>query len=184
MIKIKEFQMSTEMFNNVYKTNYGIIFNYVVMKLHNTNDAEETTNEVFIKASLNFDKFNASKSKFETWLYNIAKNEIIDFVRKRNLDLHINVGAMKNSEGFETFQFPSECKADDLIENKELKSKIVFAMNNLKPKYKRIAELYFLQDKPYKEIAVLCEVPLNSVKVMINRVRAMLQADLKSCVAA
>ena len=184
MEKIKEFQMSTEMFNNVYKMNYNMIFNFVNMKLHNINEAEETTNEVFIKASLNFNSFDASKSKFETWLYNIAKNEIIDLVRKNKLDLHINVGAMKNDEGLETFQFADNCKADDLIENKELKSKIDFAMSNLKPKHKRIAELYFLQDKPYNEIAELCEIPLNTVKGMINRVRAILQVNLKNCIAA
>jgi RNA polymerase sigma-70 factor (ECF subfamily) len=174
-----------ENFNEIYAKNYGIIFNYVVMKLHNTQDAEEVTNDIFLKALKYYEEyFDKTKSKFETWLYNIAKNTVIDIARKNKLDLHINVGAMKNSEGLEVFQFEDNCKTDDLIENKELKVKIDFAMNNLKPKYKRIAELYFLQDKPYKEIAILCEVPLNTVKVMINRVRTMLQADLKSCVAA
>jgi len=52
-------------------------------------------------------------------------------------------------------------------------------MSTLKPKYQRIAELYFLQDKPYNEVAELLEIPLGTVKGMINRVRTMLQAELK-----
>jgi RNA polymerase sigma-70 factor (ECF subfamily) len=171
-------------FNEIYAKNYGIIFNYVNMKLHSIHDAEEVTNDVFMKANENFEKFDAKQSKFETWLYNIAKNTVIDFVRTNHQNKYIKVSDFVNESGEVSFQFPAECKADDLIENKELKSKIDFAMNNLKPKYKRIAELYFLQDKPYKEIADLCEIPLNTVKVMINRVRTMLQSDLKSCIAA
>jgi RNA polymerase sigma-70 factor (ECF subfamily) len=171
-------------FNEIYAKNYGIIFNYVNMKLHNFNDAQEVTNDVFIKAVENFDKFDASKSKFETWLYNIAKNTIIDFVRTNHQNKYIKVSDFVNESGEVSFQFPAECKTDDLIENKELKFKIDIAMNNLKPKYKRIAELYFLHDKPYKEIAVLCEIPLGTVKAMINRTRVMLQSDLKSCIIA
>ena len=55
------------------------------------------------------------------------------------------------------------------------------AMAQLKPKYQKIAEMYFILDKPYSEIADLLELPLGSVKGAINRIRAMLtsQSELK-----
>jgi RNA polymerase sigma-70 factor (ECF subfamily) len=184
--KIKEFKMSAEMFNELYKINYGIIFNYVNMKLGNIYyDAEGVTDEVFMKAGQNFDLFDAKQSKLSTWLYNIAKNEVIDTARKNMLDLHKNVGDMKNSEGIEFFQFPdNNSRTNDLVENKELRSKIDFAMSNLKPEYQKIAELYFIQDLSYDKIAILCEMPLNSVKGAINRIKTILQADLKKCLVA
>ncbi len=60
----------------------------------------------------------------------------------------------------------------------ELKKRINRAFNTLKPNYKRIAELFFLDGKKYHEIAEICQIPMGSVKGMINRARTLLQMEL------
>ena len=66
------------------------------------------------------------------------------------------------------------------MESNELNIGINNAFANLKPKYKRIAELYFLEDKQYNEIAEICNVPMGTVKGMISRCREMLQSELNN----
>jgi RNA polymerase sigma-70 factor (ECF subfamily) len=163
-------------FNGIYKQNYSDILNYVNFKLHNINDSEEITNDVFVNFFNNIRNYDES-NQLNTVLYSYAKNAIIDFARKRLLDKHINVSEITNVEtGREVFQFVDNSN-NDTIENKELGNSITNAINNLTTKYKKIAELFFIKDQPYDEIAIACEIPLGTVKAMISRVRTMLQAN-------
>jgi len=170
---------------SLYKLHYGAIYNFINMKLHNVEVSEELTNDTFIKANNNMYQFNADKSKLLTWLYNIAKNCVIDYYRKDQSDKYINVSNFNDAEtGKEIFQFADisdSQRTDTILENKELFANVQKAMSKLKPKYQKIAELHFIADKPYNEIAELLEMPLGSVKGTINRIKAMLtsQAELK-----
>ena len=65
------------------------------------------------------------------------------------------------------------------MDNVDKSEKIVKAFENLKPNYRKIAELYFIEDKQYNEIADICNIPLGTVKGMISRCREMLQSELK-----
>lgn len=167
-------------FNDIYKRYYNELLNYVNLKLHNLQESEELVNDVFVKINQELIKYNSDIAQINTWIYTFAKNAIIDHYRTDHSNQYINVSDFNDAEtGKEIYQFTDNCKTDDLIDGKELTAQINRAMSTLKPKYQRIAELYFLQDKPYNEVAELLEIPLGTVKGMINRVRTMLQAELK-----
>lgn len=169
-------------FEDLYKLYYGAIFNFIFLKLHNTEVCEELTNDVFIKANSNMHLYNSDKSQISTWLHNIAKNLVIDYYRADNSDKYINVSQFNDAEtGKEVFQFADSQTTDSIMDNKELLENVQKAMSKLKPKYQKVAELHFIADKPYNEIAELLEMPLGSVKGMVNRIKSMLtsQAELK-----
>lgn len=167
---------------SLYKAHYQALYNFIFLKLHNVEVSQELTNDVFIKFNNNMHLYNSEKSQIGTWLYNIAKNLVIDHYRKDNSDKYINVSEFSDAEtGKEVYQFVDSQLTDTILENKELLSNVHKAMAKLKPKYQKIAELYFIADKPYQEIAELLEMPLGSVKGMVNRIKAMLtsQAELR-----
>lgn len=165
-------------FNTLYKDNYQSIYNFIYNMIKNIEVSEELTNDVFIKATQNL--YNNELSKFTTWLHGIAKNIVIDYCRKEKLDKHVNMSNIVDADENEYFQFADKSyKTENMVENMELKSSITNAFDNLTTKYKRIAELFFIEDMPYNEIAIVCEIPLNTVKGMIFRVRKLLQLDLQ-----
>ena len=164
----------------LYKKYYNPILNFIMQMIHNSNNAEELTNDTFMKAMQNMEKFNPEKSNISTWLHNIAKNLVIDFVRKDDSDKYINVSSFVDESGNEKIQFKDNCNnSDENLENKELLEAVHKAMAQLKPKYQKIATMFFIEDKPYPEIAEALEIPLNTVKGMVFRIRAMLQEELQ-----
>lgn len=165
---------------SLYKVHYQGILNFINNKLHNIEVAEELTNDTFIKAMQNMHLYNSDKSTISTWLYNIAKNNVIDYYRKDKSDKYINVSNITDESGKEMYQFTDdENRTDTILENKELSESIKKAMSSLKPKYQKIAEMYFIADKPYPEIAEALEMPIGSVKGTIFRIKEMLQGRLQ-----
>jgi len=179
--------MTTKEFNAMYLDNKDEVFSYINWKVGNIHNAEDLTADVFNKAYrlIYTDKiehrFNPAKSNIKTWLRTIANCAIIDNSRTDINKRFQCVSDFVNSEGDETFQFVASktANADFELENNILKERLSSAFANLKPKYKRIAEIYFLQEKNYNEIVEILNVPIGTVKGMINRVREMLQGDLK-----
>ena len=169
-------------FEELYKQYYSAIYNFIFLKLHNTEVCEELTNDVFIKANASMHLYNSDKSGISTWLHNIAKNLVIDYYRADNSDKYINVSQFNDTEtGKEVFQFADSLTTENIMDNSEILMTVEKAMSKLKPKYQKVAEYYFIADKPYNEIAELLELPLGSVKGMVNRIKSMLtsQAELK-----
>jgi len=171
-------------FNDIYNKYYKKFYRYVLLKVKKTEIAEEINQEIFVKLYKNFDNYDVYRAKLLTWLYTIANNLIIDFYRTNHSNIYINTSNFIDDEtGREIYQFvaPNTFENDNILENKELKAKIENAFSELKPKYKKIANLYFIEGKSYNEIVDICNIPIGTVKGMISRCRGMLQNKLQGC---
>jgi RNA polymerase sigma-70 factor, ECF subfamily len=169
-------------YNEIYKNFNKPILNYIYNKVKNIEDAQDICQEVFIRLHKHLANYDVYKAKISTWLYTIANNLIIDHYRTDKSGNYTNVSSFVDAEtGKETYQFVADesYETEVVMDNADKSLKIAKAFASLKPSYKRIAELYFLEDKPYNEIAEICNVPMGTVKGMINRCRAMLQGELK-----
>jgi RNA polymerase sigma-70 factor (ECF subfamily) len=165
--------------NEIYNKNYKSVYNYVLNRVNLKHEVcEEIVADVFIKANNHLPFYDGSIAKINTWLYNIAKNSVIDYYRKNAKNPLINVGDWQDSEGNEYFQFVGDNDSSKLVENNELKTQINKAFSNLKPKYKEIAEMYFIEQMKYEEISESLNVPMGTVKGMLNRVKEMLKNEL------
>ncbi len=164
----------------VYNKYHSIIKNHIVIKIKNTEMAENLTQDTFIKVFNHFHEYDNCISKVSTWVYKIANNVIIDYVRKAQKTKILSVSDYVDETGKEYYPIAETSRADDDLKNDETMSKINKAFATLKPKYRQIAELYFIEQKQYLEIAEICNVPMGTVKGMVNRCREKLQAELKS----
>ena len=153
-----------------------MVYHFILGRVNYVEDAEEIANDVFIKAHKNRASYNIHTAKINTWLFAIAKNAVIDFYRTNHSDQYINVSDFADETGKEVYQFVDSTQ--DIVENNELAEQIRNAFAGLKPKYRRVAELFFLSQKQYKEIAEILDIPMGTVFGTISRCRAMLQKSL------
>ena len=169
-------------FNELWSNHYFGVFNFILRKVNGNKEvAEDLTQDVFIKAHKHLENYDASKGKITTWLYTFAKNKVIDFYRTNALNKTVNVSDFSDAEtGKEVFQFTGSEQTNTQAENAELRAKIEQAINSLKSDYKRMAELFFYDEKQYNEIAEICNVPIGTVKGMISRCRVKLQEILQN----
>jgi RNA polymerase sigma-70 factor (ECF subfamily) len=171
---------SAPLFADIYRKYYSDLLRYVNSKIRNSEDAEELTNDIFVKANKHLQSYNPDMSQINTWLYKIANCAIIDRHRTDHSDKLINTSDFVDSEtGEEIFQFVDNSETTDDIENTELSTKISKAFNVLSPNYRKVAILYFTKELKYKEIAELCQIPMGTVKGILVRARKLLQSELK-----
>ena len=171
-------KMAQISFNEVYKANYNVIKSYIGYKMSNQAIAEDLAQDVFVKVNKYLHTFDSSKSCLNTWLHTIANQVMIDYFRTDKSSNEVKVSSYLNDNGDEAFQFVSDNRTDNNINNKELNDKLSIAFKSLKPNYRKIAVLYFIKEKEYKEIAEICNVPMGTVKGMVSRARTMLQSEL------
>jgi len=166
-------------FEKIYSENYSDTLNYINWRINNSEIAEELTNDVFVKVHKHLANFDESQSTFSTWLRNITNNTVIDHFKTNHYGRNFTMSSdFSNDNGIDEFQFVADAEADSEMNREELSAKIMKSFRGLKPKYRKIAVLFFMNQKSYKEIAEILDVPMGTVFGMIHRCRAMLQTSL------
>ncbi len=135
----------------------------------NEDDTNDLIQEIFVKAFLNLSSYD-SRYTFGQWIYTIAKNTFIDYVRKRREDLSID-----NTRG-EYIRQPMALTPnpeEDIIHSQQ-RTQLEQYLEIMSPKYRRLVELRFFKDLSYEEIAEQLNLPLGTVKTQIHRARTQL----------
>lgn len=168
-------------FNELYKEHKGLVMSQLRQKIKNEEICEELCNDVFLKVNEFLVIFDCERAKFSTWIYKFVENKIVDYFRSegKKAQQTSKVSDLVNSEGQEAFSFLSDSDASTDIETSELSSKIVEAMSRLKPMYKRIAEMFYVEQLKYDEIAEELNIPMGTVKGTLLRAKVMLQNSLQ-----
>jgi RNA polymerase sigma factor (sigma-70 family) len=155
------------------------IFHFILRMVKDRAQAEDLTQETFIKAFRALASFNSNYA-FSTWLYKIAANNCIDFFRKKKLATTSLDTPIKAKDGDLHRDFADhELGPESELISKEQTNQIQLAVDALPPKYKEAILLRHSQDKSYEEIADELGIPLGTVKVRIFRAREMLKSYLK-----
>lgn len=135
----------------------------------NREDASDLAQDTFVKVFVNLDKYDP-KYTFGQWIYTIARNTFIDYVRRRRDDLPIDSlkGAVPAvaSDADET--------PDQHIMNEQHGLLIERCMASLPEKYRQMAEMRFIRQLSYEEIAEQLGLPIGTVKTQIHRARERL----------
>jgi RNA polymerase sigma-70 factor (ECF subfamily) len=153
---------------------------YLILKMvHSPDDAEDLTQEAFIKAFSSIDKFD-NKYAFSTWLFRIATNTAIDFLRKQKIKVY-SIDAPFNAEegNFPAFHIEDTAiSPQEQIFKKERGKILNQAILQLPSKYQNLIELRYFQELSYEEIAKKLDVPLGTVKAQLFRARELLNIAL------
>jgi RNA polymerase sigma-70 factor (ECF subfamily) len=165
-------------FDKIYKEYYYPVLDRIRKSINNdTETAKELTDDVFIKVNDHLSVFNPEKAKLITWIFSIAKNTVIDYYRANNKVRQLALTELNDVS--ETFAINNsayaDMKTDQNYDNNKVRKEIERAMSKLTGNYKTIAELYFLEEKQYNEIAEILNISMSNVKVTILRTRERLQ---------
>ena len=169
-------------FNELYKDYKGLVMSQLRQKIKNVSVCEELCNDIFLKVNEVLSAFDCERAKFSTWIYSFVSNKIVDYFRSEGKKAMqtTNVSDFVNSEGQEAFNFVDNNNASTPIECAELHTKINQALNSLKPIYKQIAEMFYIEQLKYEEIAERLNIPMGTVKGTLLRAKVMLQNSLQA----
>ena len=151
------------------------IYFMVLKMVHNRDDAEDITLESFGKAFNKLDKYD-TKYAFSTWLFKIATNNCIDFIRKKRLkttSLDEPIGTEKGNDIKLDFQSEALNPEDGFIKKQRAIS-IRGTIEKLDDKYKHLIKLRYYQELSYEEIATELDIPLGTVKAQLFRAKELL----------
>jgi len=148
--------------------------------IRNKSDAEDLTQEAFIKAFNSLHTFNSDYA-FSTWLYKIASNNCIDYLRKRRLKTISMDAPVQTRDGEMQMELadPGAVRPDVPLTSAERTAVLLDAIKNLPDKYRIVIELRHHQEMEYADIAEKLNLPLGTVKAHLFRARALLLKRLK-----
>jgi RNA polymerase sigma-70 factor (ECF subfamily) len=152
---------------------------YMLLKMvSNASDAEDLTIEAFGKAFKNIKQYTANFA-FSTWLFKIASNNAIDFMRKKKLN---NVSIDDTLR--DTDAIPVNIRSEQPTPEESLISEQKILMlrsivSKLKPRYRKLVELRYFYEYSYEEISEEMGLPIGTVKAQLFRARELLQNVLK-----
>ena len=162
--------------------NYKDSIYYMLLKMvNNRDDAEDLTIEAFGKAFKNIRQYTPDYA-FSTWLFKIATNNCIDYIRKKRKMLMAFDNTMVNDEG-ETITLDVKSDGigpDEFLMKKQKKEDMRDVVSKLKPRYQKLVELRYYQELSYEEISVELDLPLGTVKAQLFRAREFLYQVMKN----
>jgi RNA polymerase sigma-70 factor (ECF subfamily) len=178
--------LTNKQFNELYKKYNSKITRYIFAKANNREDAQELVENVLIKIAQNIHNFDETKSQLQTWVYNIAKNVLIDYWRKKKLvTVSINVDNDEDNDYVEHVDVvePSLNPLEQLIHNDEL-SMIREKFNEMGSTERKVMTMYAVQGKSYDEIVNELGLSLGTVKGTIHRARTRMREAFPQLVNA
>lgn len=137
----------------------------------NTEDAEDILQEVFLKAYRNLNGFNTNK-KFSSWIYRIAHNEAISFLRK-NSKRNVEIVNDLSKDLFDGIASGLDLEREYIEE--EERERFERIIQSLDSKYRDVLILKFLEEKDYNEISEILEISSGTVGSLISRAKVKLK---------
>jgi RNA polymerase sigma-70 factor (ECF subfamily) len=153
------------------------IYNLCYRFTGRVEEAEDVTQEVFIKVFQTLKSYDAAQGSFSTWLNRVARNHLVDHYRRTRKD---RVTSSLEDELSEAEQKPSpQMEPTGEVESRERRETLQLALDRLSPDLREAVILRDLHDLDYEEIALVLKVPQGTVKSRINRGRLELGRVLK-----
>ncbi|KPL16837.1 MAG: RNA polymerase subunit sigma-24 [Bacteroides sp. SM23_62] len=155
------------------------IYFMLLKMVNNPSDAEDLTIEAFGKAFKNIGQYTPNFA-FSTWLFKIATNNCIDFIRKKRAAT-ISLDQSNDDPDTTTVTIQSDTPDPEahLINSQKIKL-LREVVNKLKPRYRTLVELRYFKEFSYEEISQELELPIGTVKAQLFRARELLFNILKS----
>lgn len=155
------------------------LYFHILKMIKDKEQVNDLVQEAFVKAFDNLNTYSTNYA-FSTWLYRIATNHTIDYLRKKKLKTLSIDEPVKTRDGEMRMQLEDESAGTDRnIIRKQRQNIVQNAIDDLPPKYRKVIEMRHMEEKSYQEIADVLDLPLGTVKAHIFRARELLYKALK-----
>lgn len=167
-------------FEKLMRMYHDAIYRLIYRMVREKAEVEDLTQETFIKAFASLRSFN-NEFAFSTWLYKIARNNSIDYIRRKKLQSFSLDKQVDTQDDQYTYEVPDTTYQPDrpIIEKQRTKL-IDEAINTLPEKYRRVIILRHKEERDYQDIARILRLPLGTVKAHIFRARELLKKYLRN----
>lgn len=154
---------------------------YMILKMvHNRDDADDLTVESFGKAFSNLEKYTPEYA-FSTWLFKIASNNTIDFIRKKRMEvISLDDDQSNESQNISNTVSSDHPDPEETFIKKQRALLMREMMETLNPKYRILIQLRFFEELSYDEIAQQLDLPLGTVKAQLFRAKDLLYQVMKN----
>ena len=169
-------------FNDIFQLNHKRVYNLALNYVQHTEDAEEITQDVFIKVHKELQNFKG-ESSVETWIYRIAINQSLDFLRYKNRAKRKGFLIplfTKRDEEETALDIPDFNHPGIAAEKQENAKSLYAAINKLNENQQTAFILFFVEDMPQKEVAAIMELSLKAVESLLQRAKAQLRKLLEN----
>jgi len=163
--------------------NYRDSLYFMMLKMtNNPEDADDLTIEAFGKAFKNLHQYTPEYA-FSTWLFKIASNNCIDFIRKKRLNEPVSINMIDLADNgddlADMLPATSRTPEEDIIRQQKIQA-LRDIIDRLKPHYKKLIELRYYDERSYEEISSELNLPIGTVKAQLFRAREFLYHILKN----
>lgn len=166
-------------YNQLVDKYRGALSRHVGRMIRKQSEVDDLVQECFIKAFSALQSYSSDYA-FSTWLYKIATNHTIDYLRKKKLKTMSIDSPIKTRDGEVEYELPdTSYRPDRHIQEDQRRELIQEAIDDLPPKYHKVIVMRHQQEKSYDEIARELDLPLGTVKAHIFRARALLYKYLR-----
>ena len=157
------------------------IYFMLLKMVNNKDDADDLTIEAFGKAFNRLNQYTPNYA-FSTWLFKIATNNCIDFIRKKKKNVLSIDNRYENEEGDSLMiELKSTGRDPEQEAMREQKIKLMReVVKKLKPRYQNLVELRYFKEFSYEEISKELDLPLGTVKAQLFRAREFLYNIMKN----
>jgi len=148
------------------------LFVYIYHLVGNREEAEDILQDVFSKTYKSINSFDLNR-KFSSWIYRIAHNEAVNFLKCKNNKHTVSWEDIASSK--DKLESASlEETPEDMMGHKEIVKQIDLALEKLPPKYQEILKMRYFEEYSYEEIGKILGKPINTVGTLINRAKKKL----------
>lgn len=151
------------------------LFVYLYRLIGNREEVEDLLQNVFLKVYKNLKSYDSDR-KFSSWIYRIAHNEAVNYIKRKSLKKFISWEDISSVRD----KLESSSNEEGVAEawmRKEMVREVTSALDKLPLKYKQVLLLRYFSDKSYKEIGKILKKPVNTVGTLINRAKKNLEEE-------
>lgn len=155
---------------------------FMMLKMvNNKDDADDLTIEAFGRAFKKLDQYTPNYA-FSTWLFKIASNNAIDFLRKKKLNNTISMDTKNENSDYDTSNLVKSNTLDpeEFYIKKQKVEMVRGVIDKLKPKYRELVELFYFQELSHEEISERLNLPIGTIKAQLFRARDFLFELIKN----
>ncbi|QZT36485.1 sigma-70 family RNA polymerase sigma factor [Halosquirtibacter xylanolyticus] len=171
---VKALAGSSVAYAELLQRHYGPVYQWVRSAVLSDQEAEDISIEAFTKAFLNLSSYNKEYA-FSTWIFRIAKNHCIDYLRKRSLPLTFTDQAYLLEQGMhQSFSENSETP-ETILHKRDFTCAVHGMVACLSPQYSKLIELRYFHDYSYEEISKALNLSVDIIKVQLFRAKKRLR---------
>lgn len=168
VIRTQNAEAYRELFSRYQKK----LFAYIYHLVGSREEAEDILQNVFSKTYKSLEHFDVSR-KFSSWIYRIAHNESVNFLKRKSKRYTISWDDVSTSKD-KLDSASNEEKPEEKMEHMEITKEIDLALEKLPIQYKQILTMRYFQEYSYEDISKILNKPVNTVGTLINRAKKKL----------